>query len=306
MDVTVLISTWDNAKRLKITLDTFKKLIIPNGLTWQLIIVNNNCTDNTDEIVSNYKSALPILYLKEPVQGLSRARNTGLNMAKGQLIIFTDDDVEPCKEWLDIYWKAFLENQKGYFWGGPIDSDYESGKPDMDLLSVAPSSVRGLVWGTPKRILSESEYFISANWAAPLVMVLKAGGFDIEKGLGSSSNVSIGEETDLMRKLCELNLSRMYLPNAKIQHYVPKEKCTLEHVLARSEASAYDGYSKYKYRLRSWIIFKKPIGLYIHIMVYYLIYILKRIFKRKFYSSYIKYRVAIIVTREYKNNLALK
>jgi len=50
---------------------------------------------------------------------------------------------------LDIYWKAFLETRKVIL-GGPIDSDYESGKPDMDLLSVAPSSVRGLVWGPQK------------------------------------------------------------------------------------------------------------------------------------------------------------
>jgi glucosyl-dolichyl phosphate glucuronosyltransferase len=116
MDLTVLISTWNSCDRLSITLDTFALCSIPEGLQWQLVIVNNNCTDNTDAVVARYAKKLPITYVKEPRPGLSIARNTGLQAATGKLIIFTDDDVKPSRDWIKLYWDAYRECPQGCFW----------------------------------------------------------------------------------------------------------------------------------------------------------------------------------------------
>ena len=105
-------------------------------------IVNNNCSDDTDQAVEQFKTKLPLVYIKESSQGKSRALNAGLSIAKGRLVIFCDDDVILNINWIDAYWKAFQTKPFGYFWGGPIESEFEGEQPQDDLLSVAPFSVK--------------------------------------------------------------------------------------------------------------------------------------------------------------------
>jgi glycosyltransferase involved in cell wall biosynthesis len=305
MDITVLISTWNNAKRLQITLEALRHCFIPAGVSWELVLVNNNCTDETDDIVAHYYlTALPIVYLREPVQGLSRARNRGLEAATGRLIIFTDDDVRPCEEWIAVYWKAFLEDQSRCFWGGPIESEFEGKKPNSDLLAVAPSSIKGLDLGPQKRTLSDREYFISVNWGGPLEIVKKSGGFDIHKGLNPASKRLItGEETALMENLRAQGLTGAYLPEARIRHFVPQRKCTFEHILGRCEAGALEGHHRYRFRLKSWILLGKPVGLYAHILVAFGRYLLKRLTLSRGISEYINFRIVMAVAKGLEDDI---
>ncbi len=304
MDLTVLISTWNNSRCLEMTLEAFRECLIPDGLRWELIIVNNNCTDDTDQVIAKYADALPIYYVREPVQGLSRARNTGVAVASGDFIIFTDDDVKPCPEWIKIYWQAFRKGDPAkYFWGGPIESEFESNEPDQDLLAVSPSSVRGLTFGTQKRLLSKNEYFVSINWGTSLDIIRKAGGFDIHKGLGASKALSTGEETGLMDKLRSRGLMGIYLPDAMVKHYVPLEKCTAEHILKRCEAGALDGYDRYYFRLKQWVWFNRPVGLYVHAVVAFGRYLWKKFSFQGGMAEYIRFRIVTAITQGYTNNL---
>lgn len=306
MDLTVLISTWNNSRLLEITLNAFKDCIIPSGLSWQIVLVNNNCTDNTDEVVSRFAGVLPILYVKEPIQGLSRARNTGLKAASGEWVIFTDDDVKPCRDWLQLYWEAFNKNPTKYFFGGPIVSDFEGEKPDDALLSMAPCSVKGLSFGSQKRILLDSEDFISANWGASLEVIREAGGFDSNKGLNpASKKLSTGEETDLMNKLRSMGYLALYLPDALILHHVPKEKCSLKHIVARCEVGAFDNHRKYKYPLKTLVLLDKPVGLYIQIFIYFLKYVIKRLMFQNGIGQYIRLCILISVTKGFENELQM-
>ncbi|HMO35190.1 MAG TPA: glycosyltransferase [Gemmatales bacterium] len=85
MKVTGAICTWNRAKLLDQTLERMKCLEIPEGITWELLIVNNICTDNTDEIIEKHSLTLPIKRLFEPKQGLSNARNCAVESAKEKL-----------------------------------------------------------------------------------------------------------------------------------------------------------------------------------------------------------------------------
>lgn len=237
MDVSIILCTWNNSRRLSVTLNSLVKLEIPLSLAWELIVVNNNSTDNTADVVSSFIDMLPINYILEPVQGLSHARNAGLLIASGKLIIFTDDDVKPCKHWLLTYWEAYKLNLSDTFWGGPIESEFESGYVNQTLLQYAPASVKGLDLGNEMRALEDKEYLLSANWACPASAFKKVGGFDNAKGLNPSLNrISIGEETDLMDRLRNNGFHAIYLPEAKISHFVPKDKTSLRHIASRARA----------------------------------------------------------------------
>ena len=156
-------------------------------------------------------------------------------------LYFADDDIKPCKDWLALHWSAFERHPEGYFFGGPIESEFEGDAPPRELLEIAPSSVKGLMWGDQERELKEDEWFVSANWSCPARYLRASGGFDVTKGLNSGADrVSVGEETDLMARLRERGLKAMYLPTASIQHFVPADKCTLAHIAERFEAVGWD------------------------------------------------------------------
>jgi glycosyltransferase involved in cell wall biosynthesis len=236
-DVSVMICTWNNSRRLAAALTALSQCIVPGELTWELIIVNNNCTDDTDRVVARFVNTLPIVYLRESRQGLSNARNAGLSAARGRLILFTDDDVRPHPRWIAAYWTAYQATPQGHYFGGPVDSEFEGGKPDEELLRVAFPSIKGLDWGSRARQLTKSEGFAGANWACPAHAFSAGHKFDTSLGLDSSSpQMRLGEETDLMMRLRIDGMLPWYLPDARLSHFVPASKCTLEHIAARYEA----------------------------------------------------------------------
>lgn len=237
VDVSVILCTWNNCGRLAITLDAIRQCVIPTDLAWELVLVNNNCTDRTQGVAGEFAAHLPLIYVEEPRQGLSRARNTGLQAASGRLIVFTDDDVRPCREWLATYWRAYRERPVGFYFGGSVACEYEGERPDDELLRVAARSVTGVDWGPEARILPRDQLFLGANWACPSDALQMSGGFDVRLGLDASlGRRRAGEEFDLMDRLRALGLEAWYLPRAGIVHFVPKEKSGIAHVGAGAEA----------------------------------------------------------------------
>ena len=107
MKLTVAICTWNRATLLRRTLDSLTAQRNLQGVAWEFLVVNNNCTDDTDAVIAAFDSRLPIRRLHEPVPGLSNARNTAIAAAAGDYIVWTDDDVVVCPEWLSAYVQAF-------------------------------------------------------------------------------------------------------------------------------------------------------------------------------------------------------
>ena len=103
VSVTVAICTWNRAPLLDRTLVEMRKLRIPPGVEWELLVMNNNCTDNTDQVIARHADHLPIRRLFEPKQGLSNARNCTVRAAEGEFLLWTDDDVLVDPKWLESY-----------------------------------------------------------------------------------------------------------------------------------------------------------------------------------------------------------
>lgn len=263
MDVSVIICTWNNADQLQRTFDALCSLCLPEGLTWELVLVKNNCTDHTDEVVQAYRERLPLVPVSELVQGKSRALNTGVEAASGALIVFADDDVRPVPEWIEVYWSAYQEKPEGHYFGGRIESIFENAPREDDLLKKAPLSIKGLDWGPEARALGPYEMFIGPNWACPATYLARAGEFDLELGPNpEAGDYRVGEEMDLMRRLDKLGLTAWYLPRAKVEHFVPAFKCTRKYIAARIESGTYSWAMAHKEELRPRVLFGLPVRLY--------------------------------------------
>lgn len=237
VDVSVVICSFRNPERLHKTLISLNSCPLPPRLKWEIIVVNNDGTRQTNNVARANRS-LPVRCITERRVGLSHARNAGLKRASGEWIIFTDDDTEPEPMWLMTYWHAFTKRGDNYYFGGPVESNFEDDRYDRELVALAPSCIKGLNWGPKPRLITENEYFIGANWACARKALEIAGGFDPSLGLvATSSQLSTGEESDLMYRLRQLGFRGFYLPAAKVRHFVPKEKYTLRHITKKLEAN---------------------------------------------------------------------
>ncbi len=236
IDITVSICTWNNADRLNITLNNLSKCIVPKSIKWELLIVNNNSTDDTNEIIKNHVNQLPLRVVMEKQQGISYARNTAVNEAKGDFILFTDDDTDPCVNWIQLYWNKF-KNNPDQFYGGPIISDFEKNLIINDLYWLYPSSVIGFSLGNIDRAINTDEAFLGANWGFAKNIFNKVGGFNNQYGLNARHfSYMVGEETDLMKRMQMNGYYGYYISDAIVRHFVPEDKCGIEYFLKRARA----------------------------------------------------------------------
>jgi len=106
--VSVVIPVYNEEKYIGPCLESLEKQIDkPN----EIIIVDNNCTDNTIEIVKKYMNSLPLKIIKEKKQGLVFARNTGFNKAKGDILARCDADSVLPPNWIKKIKENFSKNK---------------------------------------------------------------------------------------------------------------------------------------------------------------------------------------------------
>src|SRR4030042_5670392 len=102
MIITVSIQTFNNADTLARTLESLRSLRRPPEVEHEILVVDNNSTDNTSQVLDAYAKALTprLRSVFEPQQGLSHARNRALREARGEIVSFIDEDVIVDPDWL--------------------------------------------------------------------------------------------------------------------------------------------------------------------------------------------------------------
>jgi GT2 family glycosyltransferase len=107
----VVVCTYNGSRTIRDTLDHLAKLDYPN---YEVIVVNDGTTDSVPEILKEYN----VQVISTPNQGLSQARNEGLAAARGEFIVYIDDDAYPPPPWLKYLALAFLRSDYACI-GGP-------------------------------------------------------------------------------------------------------------------------------------------------------------------------------------------
>ena len=101
VDVSIVVCTRNRSVPLRSTLESICKTEVPGNLLVEALVVDNGSTDGTAEVVHSFaRAAIPVAYHLEPRPGLSRARNTAIRLARGEALLFTDDDVHVPANWL--------------------------------------------------------------------------------------------------------------------------------------------------------------------------------------------------------------
>ena len=109
MIVSIIVCTCNRAEHLRQTLAAMAGVCVPESMPTELIVVDNASTDETVEVVQQCRLPnVAVRYLHEPRQGQCYARNTGIAAAEGDVILFTDDDVRPPKNWIEVMCQSIL------------------------------------------------------------------------------------------------------------------------------------------------------------------------------------------------------
>ena len=230
MRISVAICTWNRASFLDKTLEALARVSVPAGVEWEVLVVNNNSTDHTSEVIAKFENKLPLIGIVEIEQGLSNARNRAVLEAKGELIIWTDDDVIVATDWLVEYVNAARQYPDAAYFAGSIEPLYESLPPDW----VKRNERR--LWGPfalclydqNLRPLAETEYPFGANMGFRLDVLKR---FQFDKSLGrSGAKLISGEEVDVIARMKRAGLHGVWIGTARVRHWVPKERMTYSYI----------------------------------------------------------------------------
>jgi hypothetical protein len=222
-------------------------MVVPDGLSWEIVLVDNASTDATSSVVATHRGDLPIRYVMEPQQGLAHARNRGVAEASGEILLFTDDDVLVEPGWLTEHVKAARAHPEALAFGGPIEPWFEAEPPEwisrhLHLLEGV-YAIREL--GESIRTLRPGELPFGAN-VGFRACVFDDRSFDPKLGRTPDEMLS-GEETALLWELQSRQPdSILWVGLARVRHFIPAERLTKGYV-----RSFYHGIGRTRVRMQS-------------------------------------------------------
>jgi GT2 family glycosyltransferase len=233
-DLTVLICTWNRAGLLDETLASLAAAEVPHGLRWEVVVVDNNSTDDTRQVVERRSRDFPaaLRYLFEPRQGKSWAMNTGLESSDFPIVAFADDDIRVSPQWLASIGAGFRDDPDIAYLGGPVDPIWEAPCPPWF------AQTGKVLWGTlaildygPEPFVFEERRKIplGANFAIRRSMCDRIGGFDPTLGRNSET-VLLGQELpEFFARARAAGLRGRYIPETSVQHHVPARRLTPDY-----------------------------------------------------------------------------
>jgi glycosyltransferase involved in cell wall biosynthesis len=228
MKFSVVIATYNRADELVRTLESLSKLQVSEP--WEVIIVDNNSSDNTKEVVEKAVETFPVplLYLHESQQGRSAALNTGIKAAQGEIIATTDDDVRLEPDWLTNADRALRQ----------LGCDYLGGKALPIWSGKRPAWIpegRSIHWAVialldygPQPLPLVDYVPIGVNMVFRREAFERAGLWD--NTIGRKAGTLLGQE---VREWCQraraANVKGFYSPDLVIHHVIPADRLTKKY-----------------------------------------------------------------------------
>ncbi|WP_165585313.1 glycosyltransferase family 2 protein [Roseococcus sp. SYP-B2431] len=207
-EASILICTRNRAASLARTLHGLAGMPVPAGLSWEVVVVDNGSTDDTQAVIAQFSARLPLRGVVEPRTGLAIARNRSLSASRGRWLLVTDDDCVVAPDWLAVA-VGLLRAEPMQLICGRV----ELGDP-LDLpLAIKTSRIRdilahpGGLWG----------FLHGANMAFGRCVVERAGGFDPRFGAGS--RLRSAEDVDFAYRVLRSGTRIAYEPDLLVHHF---------------------------------------------------------------------------------------
>ncbi len=234
MKILVVICTYNRAHMLREALDSLVNLKPPQSADWSVLVVNNRCTDTTDQVIAEFADRLPIYRTYQPIQGLSNARNAAIaseHVAQADYIIWTDDDVQVDPDWLCAYESGFRSHPESCLFGGNVTAVFEKDPPKWLLQG----------WDTFKDAYAVRDFDDSFPLQASGLKIPYGANFAVraaeQRQFAYDPMLGVvgdkwqgGEETSLMRELLTQGHTGWWISGATVRHFIPERRTQLAYL----------------------------------------------------------------------------
>lgn len=249
--ITIAIPTYNRAALLRQTLEGITTQQFPRDY-FEILVIDNNSTDETRTVVGEFASARPApRYIREYRQGLDHARNRAIREARGEIIVFGDDDILVEPDWLAQLTVPLLADgstRRIGAVGGEVVPVFPEGAPDW---------VRG--WHEPLAFrqdvgaLDPQHCPMGANLAFPRWVFDEVGGFNTKLDR-TADHCFCGGDREMIRRVRDAGYEVWFSPDASVQHQFSASRTTFRYacqhafdsarsrVIYRSAESAATGY----------------------------------------------------------------
>lgn len=231
--ISLVLATYNGAATLPLMLETLKEIGLA-APSVEIVAVDNASGDGTRELLERYRSSLPLTVLHEPRRGKSFALNRALEAARGDLILFVDDDILPEPQWLEAFRSAAERLPDVDLFAGQVRHHWQKPPPRWLLRLAEEGRSYG---GTP---LDQPEgavpaiFFKGANFMVRRRVIEKVGFSERSSmnfsGTGTSAG---GEDTAFVNEAVAQGYRTHYVPAACVLHIVRPHQVGLRPVLQR-------------------------------------------------------------------------
>jgi glycosyltransferase involved in cell wall biosynthesis len=254
IDFTIAIPTFNGSQRLSEVLDHLKRQLNPDAITWEVIVVDNNSTDNTAEVVRHYQKHWPQLrYAFEGTQGAAHARYKAVQLAASPIIGFLDDDNLPAPNWLQAAYSFAQQHPQCGVIASRISGLFEGAPPAhfdriAAFLALTDRGDIPLIYRPEKKILPPSAGMVVRR-SAWLQHVLKT---PVLSGRISNSMLA-GEDTEAILHIQQAGWQVWYNPEMLVEHKIPAHRLTRDYLLRLMRGIGLSRYPTRMLSVRPWL-----------------------------------------------------
>ena len=237
--LSVIIPTRNRAALLHNTLHSLTLQTYPSAC-WEVIVVDNGSTDCTADVCRHFaRRVINFKRIEEPRPGLHNGRHAGLCAARGEIVVFADDDIEAFPTWLEGVAESFADPGVAMV-GGKILPKFETAPPAwVEQLKGLTESGWYLGWysildfGDSAREIPH-EYVWGCNFSIRKEVLEKIGGFHPDALPQELIKYRGDGETAVSFAVRDLGLKAVYNPKAGVNHMVSAERLTPDYIYRRA------------------------------------------------------------------------
>lgn len=230
--ISVVMATHNGATTLPRTLAALQRVTPPPGGV-EFIAVDNASTDATPAILREGGAPLGLRILREPRQGKSFALNRGIEAARGELIVFTDDDVIPEPDWLTAWAATGAAHPETGIFAGQVRHEWDAPPPRwLEELAAAGMSYAGTSVFWPAGPLRPDQAKGPNLMARRAVMGPVRFSEEAENNFSGGASAG-GEDVRFVRDMADRCGGLRYVPEASLRHIVRGHQIGLRPVFRR-------------------------------------------------------------------------